>query len=119
MSLEHFGDWLETEIQERGWTMSEMARRCDVSQPAISRVVSGERGAGPELCRAIAHAFDMPEEKVFRIAGLLSELPTPDEDFTFAQVYDMMKHLTPEERLEIMEYVQWRYRRQIRESENE
>jgi transcriptional regulator with XRE-family HTH domain len=119
MSSKHFSDWLEKEIDMRGWSMSELARRCDVSRPAISRVVSGERGAGPELCRAIAHAFDMPEEKIFRIAGLLSELPAPEEDFTFAQVYDMMKHLTPEERFEIMEYVQWRYRRRIRESEGE
>ncbi len=119
MSSKHFSDWLEKEIEKRGWSMSELARRSNVSRPAISRVVSGERGAGSALCRAIAQAFDMPEEKVFRIAGLLSELPAPDEDFTFAQVYDMMKHLTPEERVEVMEYVEWRYRRQQRESNNE
>jgi transcriptional regulator with XRE-family HTH domain len=119
MSSQHFGNWLEQQLEKRSWSMSELARRCDVSHPTISRVISGERGPGPDLCRAIAHAFDMPEEKVFRIAGLLSELPAPDEDFTFAQVYDMMKHLTPEERVEIMEYVRWRFRRQMRKSQSE
>ncbi len=108
---EHFGKWLQKEIDERGWPMSELARRAEVSHTAISRVVSGERGAGPELCRAIAHALEMPEERVFRVAGLLSELPAPEEDFTFAEVYEMLKHLTPGERQEVLEYVQWRYRR--------
>ncbi len=111
MSSKHFGNWLEREIEIRGWTMSELARRCEVSHPAVSRVVSGERGAGPELCRAIAQALEMPEERVFRIAGLLSQLPAPDDDLTFAQVYDMMNRLMPEERREIMEYVAWRYKR--------
>jgi transcriptional regulator with XRE-family HTH domain len=118
MYSEHFGDWLEKEIEKRGWTMSEMARRCDVSQPAISRVVSGERGAGPELCRAIAHAFEMPEEKVFRIAGLLSQLPAPEEDLPFAEVLTLMKTLPPDERLEILEYVRWRYKRHKHKSQN-
>ena len=111
MSAEHFSDWLKRKIEKRGWTMSEFARRCEVSQPAIWRVVSGEQGAGPEICRAIARAFEMPEEQVFRMAGLLSQLPSPDDDLTFAQVYDMMNRLAPEERREIMEYVAWRYRR--------
>jgi transcriptional regulator with XRE-family HTH domain len=111
MSSKHFGEWIKHEIEKRGWTMSELARRCEVSHPAISRVVNGERGAGPDLCRAIARAFEMPEEHVFRMAGLLSQLPSPDDDLTFAQVYDMMNRLAPEERREIMEYVEWRYRR--------
>jgi len=108
---EYFGEWLRKEIEERGWTMGALARRADVSHAAISRVVNGERGAGPELCRAIARAFEMPEEHVFRMAGLLSQLPSPDDDLTFAQVYDMMNRLTPEERREIMEYVEWRYKK--------
>jgi transcriptional regulator with XRE-family HTH domain len=119
MSSKHFSDWLEKEIDMRGWSMSELARRCDVSRPAISRVVSGERGAGPELCRAIAHAFEMPEEKVFRIAGLLSQLPAPEEDFPFTEVLDLMKNLPPDERLEILQYVRWRYKRHVHESQDE
>mgnify|MGYP006307225799 CR=1 FL=1 len=119
MSSEHFGEWLEKEIDKRGWTMSELARRCDVSHPAISRVVSGERGAGPELCRAIAHAFDMPEEKIFRIAGLLSQLPAPEEDFPFAEVLALMQNLPPAERREILEYIRWRYKRHMRKTQNE
>lgn len=107
----HFGQWLAKELEGRGWNPSEMARRCSVSHVAILRVISGERNAGPDLCRAIAKALEMPEEKVFRLAGHLSALPAPDDDLSFAEVYDMMKRLTPEERQEILEYVEWRYRR--------
>lgn len=107
----HFGQWLERQINERGWNISELARRGEVSHVAILRVINGDRNAGPDLCRAIAKALEMPEEKVFRLAGHLSALPAPDDDLSFAEVYDMMKRLTPEERQEIMEYVEWRYRR--------
>jgi len=111
MASEHFGKWLEKELETRGWPISELARRAEVSHPAISRLISGIRNPGPDLCRAIAQGLEIPEEKIFRMAGLLSDLPSTDADFTFTDVYDMMKRLTPEERQEIMEYVEWRYRR--------
>ncbi len=113
MSSEHFGKWLERELEKRSWSMSELARRCDVSHPTISRVVGGVRDPSPDLCRAIAEAFDMPEERVFRIAGLLSELPAPEDDFPFGQIYDLMKRLPSDERLEILEYIRWRYERVV------
>jgi len=111
MAAEHFAEWLEKELETRGWPISELARRAEVSHPAISRLISGVRNPGPDLCRAIAKGLEISEEKVFRMAGLLSELPMPEDDFTFAEVYDMMQRLTPEERQEILEYVEWRYRR--------
>lgn len=106
----NFGEWVLMEMEARGWTMSELARRCSVSQVAISNVINGNRNAGPDLCRALAVALELPEEKIFRLAGLLSRLPT-EQDLTFGEVYDMMQHLTPDERQEVMEYVAWRYRR--------
>jgi len=104
-----FGDWLNAQLEERGWSQSELARRCNVTSVAISLVVNGERNPGPELCRAIAAALGLPEEKVFRLAGLLSQLPVDDETLVFQDVYEMMKNLTPAERREVLEYVTWRY----------
>lgn len=111
MTFQNFGAWLAQELEQRGWTMGELARRCNVSHPAISRVVSGQHTPGVELCCAIANALEMPEEKILRLVGHLSPLPTIEEDSTFAEVYDMMKHFTPEQRRAILEYVEWRYRR--------
>jgi len=38
------------------------------------------RGAGPEVCVAMARALDVPPETVFRAAGLLPPSRDPGED---------------------------------------
>ena len=40
----------------------------------VSRIISGERKAGPTACVVIARALGLPPEEVFRIAGLLPPL---------------------------------------------
>lgn len=69
--VETFEDWLEGELKARGWTIAELARRGHMKPSSLSRVLSGTRKAGPELCNAIARALRIPPEDVFRRAGLL------------------------------------------------
>jgi transcriptional regulator with XRE-family HTH domain len=66
--------WLNTELQERGWTHRELARRANVSQSAVSSVLAGQRNAGWDFCAAIARALGKPPEEVFRLAKLLPPL---------------------------------------------
>lgn len=66
-----FGDWLGHELTLRGWSQSEAARRGGVAASTIQQVVSGVTQPGPKLCKAVARAFGMTEEEVFRRAGLL------------------------------------------------
>lgn len=72
-----FGKWLLEELTDRRWSMREFARRCDVSESTISRVVSGKRNPSSELCRRMAKVLHLPPERIFREAGLL---PRTDED---------------------------------------
>jgi len=46
-----FGKWLLEELSKRRWSMREFARRCEVSESTISRIVSGKRNPSSELCR--------------------------------------------------------------------
>ena len=80
-----FSGWIESELQKRGWQVSELARRADTYPATIARIINRERKPGPDVCQGIARAFGMPSEDVFRIAGLLPQLP--DEDAT-------LKHIT-------------------------
>jgi len=66
-----FVDWLNTEVEKRGWTFNELARQAGLSSGAVSLVLSSQRGAGPEFCNGIARALHVPAERVFRLAGLL------------------------------------------------
>ena len=67
-----FSGWLQEELNKREWTQADLSRKSEVSQAQIARIMSGSRGIGPEACKEIAHALDLPEEEVFRQAGLLS-----------------------------------------------
>ena len=67
-----FSTWLEGKMKEEEWSQAELARRAGLTRGAINNILTEHRQPGPEACRAIAHALDLPEEEVFRQAGLLS-----------------------------------------------
>lgn len=68
-----FADWLAVQLRERGWSQAELARRANVAQPTISRVLSGENQAGEDLARGIARAFKLDPVVVMTRAGILDE----------------------------------------------
>ena len=70
-----FSVWLEEQMREREWTQAELARKAGLTRGAINNILTQHRQPGPEAARAIAHALDLPEEEVFRQAGLLSAKP--------------------------------------------
>ena len=67
--------WLTTELDTRGWTNSELARRADVGFSTVSRVFSRQQNPGLDFCIGVARALDLPPEDVLRRAGLLPPLP--------------------------------------------
>ncbi len=75
-----FSGWLQGELDKREWTQADLARKSDLSRAAVSQVISQNRKPGPEFCRAVAKALELPEEFVFRKAGLLSPQPDKPED---------------------------------------
>jgi transcriptional regulator with XRE-family HTH domain len=83
-----FADWLDKALKTNNLTASELARRAGVDKGVISRLINKERDPSPETLSAIAQAFQLPPEIVFRIAGLLpteSEAEAPDEFVTWLQ----------------------------------
>jgi len=70
-TYDEFVSWLRSELELRGWDQAELARRSSVTTAQISRIISGERRAGAEVCRKIARALQLPIEEVYRKSGLL------------------------------------------------
>jgi transcriptional regulator with XRE-family HTH domain len=96
MSNDTFTNWIEGELTQRGWSPAELARRANIAQSHLSRVLSGMRGAGPDLCTGIAQAFALPPEAVFRKAGLLP----PEQEHTSQEreAVHLLRELSPERR---------------------
>lgn len=69
--MEGFGDWLLLQLEDRGWSQSELARRAGLGNATLSRIISGTRKLGPETAISIAEALGESPAKVFRLAGLL------------------------------------------------
>lgn len=89
--MENFGDWLLAQLETRGWSQSELARRAGLGNATLSRIISGLRRAGPDAALSIAETLGEPPEKVFRLAGLLPPWPGGQEtDAELQQIADRL-----------------------------
>lgn len=68
-----FTEWLNQELNSRGWSQSELARRARLAPATISNIMNEYKTPGLESCRKIARAFDLPQSVVLQQAGLGDE----------------------------------------------
>ena len=104
-----FAEWLEAEIQKRGWRPAELAKAAGLYQSTVWKVLNRERTAGSDVCTALARAMKLPPELVFRKAGLLPELPASEDDPTFSELLSYVKRLSTKDRREVLKYALFRY----------
>lgn len=77
MYAEKFANWLNAELDRRGWSRSEAARRGEISASALDKVINGYANPGLEFCRGISRAFGMPMEDILHLAGILPPPTAP------------------------------------------
>jgi transcriptional regulator with XRE-family HTH domain len=100
-----FSEWLQSEMSKRNLSQADLAREAGVTRAAINGVLTGARGPGNELCVAIANAFRVPPETVFRAAGLLPPAPAYTE---YQQQLVHLLDLLPEEKKQIaVDYIRF------------
>ena len=56
--MDDFVNWLNQQIEAKGWTYAVIARRGGISKSMVSRVVSRQSQPGLEFCKAVAKALD-------------------------------------------------------------
>jgi transcriptional regulator with XRE-family HTH domain len=113
-TVKDFVKWLEEEMAARHWRTADLATAAGLYHGTLAKVLNGDRRAGPEVCLAIAKALNIPADSVFRRAGLLPELPGTDRDPTLQETMDVMKNMTPEERLEVLQYALFRFQKRTK-----
>jgi transcriptional regulator with XRE-family HTH domain len=71
-----FAEWLQIEMNRRGWSQSDFARACDLNRAVINKLLNGKCKPQPATLMAIARGLRIPVETAYRAAGLL---PVSDE----------------------------------------
>jgi len=98
-----FPDWLDEQLQYRGWTRTELSQRAGFSSSTLSLIFSNQRNAGVDVCRAIAKALRMPESEVFRAAGLLAPDPGKVDDPQIDEILRLAANLTEDDRQDLID----------------
>ncbi len=75
-----FAEWLQAEMDKRGWSQSDCARAADLNRAVINKLLNGKSKPQPPTLVALARAFKLPIETIYRAASLLP--PSPDGDDT-------------------------------------
>ena len=93
-----FSEWIVEELDDRGWSRSEAARRGGISPSMFDKVINGFSQPGMRFIEGIAKAFEISEHEVFaRLYG------TDIDNRIVYEVSDM----TPEEQREVLSYIQY------------
>ena len=107
--MSDFPEWLQGELDKRGWKHSDLARKSGSLPTYITGLLAGYRLPSPRFCRPIAHALDLPEEVVFRKAGLLSTLPFDSSKYT--DWIGLFSQLSEDNQQEMIEFARIKLKR--------
>ena len=88
-----FVSWIQSKMNESGWSQSELARRGGFTPTAINKILSRERMPGVEFCQGVARAFGMRDVDVMKIAGIANSLTVDDETPSVRELVSKFKQL--------------------------
>ena len=92
-----FAEWLQAEMDRRGWSQSDCARACELNRAVINKLLNGKSRAQPITLAAIARGFRIPVETAYRAAGLLPP-STDGDDSTQEVIYIFRSIQSPQRR---------------------
>ncbi len=91
-----FAEWLQAEMDKRGWSQSDCARAADLNRAVINKLLNGKSKPQPPTLVALARAFKLPIETIYRAASLLP--PSPDGDDTTDELIHIFKSIQSPQR---------------------
>jgi transcriptional regulator with XRE-family HTH domain len=91
-----FSEWLQSELDRRGWSQSDCARSANLNRAVINKLLNGKSKPQPSTLAAIARAFKIPIETIYRAAGLLP--PNTDHDDSTRELMHILKSIQSPQR---------------------
>jgi transcriptional regulator with XRE-family HTH domain len=93
----NFPDWLQSELDKRRWSQADLAYSAGISRAVVNKLLNRKTYPQPETLQAIARAFKLPIETVYRAAGLLPR-ETESESFEAEIIHKLKLIKNPERR---------------------
>jgi len=56
------GEFIQEELDARGWTQRDLAYILDMNEPALNKLIKGKHGISPDMAKSLAKAFDVDED---------------------------------------------------------
>lgn len=91
-----FSEWLQAEMDKRGWSQSDLARYADLNRAVINKLLNGKSHPQPATLEAISRALKIPIEITYRAAGLLPT--TPENDDSLEEAIHVLKSIQSSQR---------------------
>lgn len=105
-----FSEWLMVELENRGWSRSEAARRGGISPSMFDKVINGYAKPGIKFLDGIATAFEMSPIAIYRKAGKFPDNGNGDqvklEDWQY-----LLSQMTADEQEEIRQIIEMKIER--------
>lgn len=108
--MEDFVSWLNAELDRRGWSRSEAARRGGISASMFDKVINGYAKPGLDFCVGVSRAFSVSTVEVLQRAGLIP--PPPPKTAQWLRLNELWGLLSDEDQERILEIVEaWAQKR--------
>jgi transcriptional regulator with XRE-family HTH domain len=103
-----FSEWIVSELERRGWSRSEAARRGGISASILDKVINESSKPGLRFFEGIARAFEMELDDILYIA--YGSKNPKDENPRIAKIMHLSKQLEDHEQEEIVEQIKLKIR---------
>ena len=106
-----FVEWLNEELDARGWYRADLSRATGIHKGSISNVMNGKRPPTAHFVLSVARALKVNPEGLYRRAGILPPKPSPNHDPLIDEAIQAMARLSEDDKREIVEYARFKYHR--------
>lgn len=98
-----FGDWLQAELNKRGWNQSDLARASHKGRAIINKIVNKTTVPTTETLIALSRGLGLPPETIFRASGLFPP-PATNEPLNLAEWIQIFLKADDATREDLLEY---------------
>lgn len=104
-----FSTWLLHELNRRGWSQADLARKAYMTTSTVSNLLNGRRQVGLGTANSLAKAFRVPVPEILSVAGLIPKIPesTAEEE----QLLYLFRQMNEDQRRDLLLYADFKLSR--------